>query len=121
MPHNDETLRTIGQAIRTVDTDVISLLKESKLHDYIDDIQLDLADINNSIATSWFGYQASEDILEQIEWCYFELQYLNTKNWLAVRQKQRSPSLAWYLLLHSYFLISQHHASQMTIVDMPPP
>lgn len=67
MPHNDQTLRTIGQAIRTVDTDVISLLKESKLHDYIDEIQLDLADINHSIATSWFGYQASEDVLEQIE------------------------------------------------------
>jgi uncharacterized alpha-E superfamily protein len=67
MPHHDQTLRTIGQAIRTVDTDVISLLKESKLHDYIDEIQLELAQIHNSIATSWFGHQVNEDLIEKIE------------------------------------------------------
>ena len=67
LPHNEQTLRAIGQAIRSIDTDVISLLRESKLHDYIDEIQLDLANIHNSIANSWFGYQVVEEALQSAE------------------------------------------------------
>lgn len=67
LPHKDLTLRAIGHAIRTVDTDVIGLLREYKLHDYIDEIQLDLADIHNTVASSWFGYEVNEMVIDQTE------------------------------------------------------
>lgn len=64
LPNEDQTLRSITHAIRTVDTDVIRLLTEHKLHNFIDDIQLELADIHNTIAASWFSYKINEDVLD---------------------------------------------------------
>ena len=67
LPHKDDTLRAIGHAIRTIDADVSSILRENKLHDYIDQIQLDLADIHLSVSTAWFGYELNEVSAEQNE------------------------------------------------------
>lgn len=58
LPKNDPALRTVNHVRRVVaGSDVIDLLKESKLHEFIDDLQQDLADIHNSVANNWFGHE----------------------------------------------------------------
>jgi uncharacterized alpha-E superfamily protein len=59
LPLNDLPLRTISQALRSIESnDVIKLLNESKLHDLIDEVQLDFAAIHEQVANTWFGYAA---------------------------------------------------------------
>ena len=36
-------------------SDVIALLNESKLHEFIDEVQLDLSDIHGQLSDTWFG------------------------------------------------------------------
>jgi uncharacterized alpha-E superfamily protein len=57
LPANDAPLRSISQALRTAENnDVIKLLSDAGLHDFIDVLQLDLAEIHQQIANTWFGY-----------------------------------------------------------------
>jgi len=57
LPSNDLPLRSISQAMRTIESnDVIKLLNESGLHDFIDVVQLEFADIHTQVANAWFGH-----------------------------------------------------------------
>jgi len=57
LPQNDLPLRSISQALRTIETnDVIKLLNESGLHDFVDVVQLAFADIHTQVANTWFGH-----------------------------------------------------------------
>ncbi len=58
LPHNDEAVRSIAQARRMITSnDVIALLNESKLHEFIDEVQLALAELHTRVAASWFGHE----------------------------------------------------------------
>ncbi|MBD3648209.1 MAG: alpha-E domain-containing protein, partial [Pseudomonadales bacterium] len=62
LPNNDNALRSIGHIQRVINnSDVISLLNEEKLHDFIDDVQMDLADIHEQVSGSWFGHEVPAD------------------------------------------------------------
>ena len=59
LPRNDSALRSITHAQRNLDhNDVIKLLNESLLHQFIDELQLDLADIHSELSGTWFKYEA---------------------------------------------------------------
>ena len=65
LPKNDLPLRSISQAMRTIESnDVIKLLNESGLHDFIDVVQLEFADIHTQVANAWFGYGVDSAALE---------------------------------------------------------
>lgn len=68
MPRSDPVTRAISHSQRLVSTnDAIALLKESRLHEFIDEIQLDLADIHNNVAETWFGHEPEPATSEQVE------------------------------------------------------
>ncbi len=55
LPRNDSALRSITHAQRNIDlNDVIALLNESKLHGFIDEVQMDLSDIHKELVDTWF-------------------------------------------------------------------
>jgi uncharacterized alpha-E superfamily protein len=57
LPLNDLPLRSISQALRGIESnDVIKLLNESKLHEFIDEVQLDFGAIHEQVANTWFGH-----------------------------------------------------------------
>jgi uncharacterized alpha-E superfamily protein len=59
LPNADQSLRSVTHAQRMINnSDVIKLLNEQKLHAFIDQVQLDLSDIHEQLATAWFGYEA---------------------------------------------------------------
>ncbi|MFT4799959.1 MAG: putative alpha-E superfamily protein [Sulfitobacter sp.] len=61
LPRNENTLREISQAQRHLDqNDVIKLLNESQLHEFIDEVQLDLANIHDEICKTWFMHDLSQ-------------------------------------------------------------
>jgi uncharacterized alpha-E superfamily protein len=56
LPNSDHPLRSITHAQRMINNnDVIALLNESKLHEFIDEVQLDLSEIHGQLAATWFG------------------------------------------------------------------
>ncbi len=58
LPRSDNPLREINQAQRNLDqNDVIRLLNEGQLHDYIDVIQKDLAEIHGELQRTWFQHE----------------------------------------------------------------
>jgi uncharacterized alpha-E superfamily protein len=58
LPNSDAALRAISHVQRTINnSDVIALLNEGELHDFIDELQLDLASIHEQLALTWFGYE----------------------------------------------------------------
>jgi uncharacterized alpha-E superfamily protein len=58
LPKNDAAMRTVNHVQRVVaGADVIDRLNESKLHEFIDDLQQDLADIHTSVANNWFSHE----------------------------------------------------------------
>jgi len=62
LPRNDNALRSITHAQRTIDqNDVIALLNNEKLHGFIDDVQLDLSDINGELTTTWFQRNVDQE------------------------------------------------------------
>ncbi|XOV88720.1 MAG: alpha-E domain-containing protein [Pseudomonadota bacterium] len=57
LSNNDGPMRAIGHSKRMLSgTNTATLLKEAKLHEFIDSLQLDLADIHTQVAGTWFGY-----------------------------------------------------------------
>jgi len=61
LPRNENTVREISQAQRHLDkSDVIKLLNASQLHEFIDEVQLDLANIHDEICKTWFLYDLSQ-------------------------------------------------------------
>ena len=57
LPNNDEPLRSVTRAQRSVsNADVVSLLGDSTLHDFIDEVQADLGDIHRQMSSTWFQH-----------------------------------------------------------------
>ncbi|GAB1266129.1 alpha-E domain-containing protein [Aurantivibrio infirmus] len=55
LPNADEALRTVASAQRHIDAaNIEEMLEEETLHDYIDDVQLNISNIHNEIAAAWF-------------------------------------------------------------------
>ena len=56
LPNADYPLRSVTHAQRMINNnDVIALLKNEHLHAFIDEVQQDLNDIHEQVATTWFG------------------------------------------------------------------
>jgi uncharacterized alpha-E superfamily protein len=65
LPNADHPLRQIGHSHRSLlACNAEALLRDSELHAYIDEIQLDLADLHGQIATTWFGHNV-EDVIQE--------------------------------------------------------
>lgn len=59
LPHNDLSLRSINHSRRVInEADVEKLMDSNRLHTFIDEIQIDLAEIHTQVAQTWFGYSA---------------------------------------------------------------
>ncbi len=59
LPNADSPMRALAHSQRMLNQkDVITLLQEDGLHDYIDEIQEDLGDIHGQLNATWFGYEA---------------------------------------------------------------
>ncbi len=60
LPRNESTLRQISQSRRHLDqNDVIKLLNEAQLHQFIDAVQLDLARIHDEVNSTWFSHEVA--------------------------------------------------------------
>ena len=57
LPHNDSPLRSVTHSQRFVGEVNVQKLMESGLHEFIDEIQIDLAEIHTQVANTWFGYE----------------------------------------------------------------
>ena len=58
LPRNDTASRAITHAQRVIgSSDVSKLLQTEKLHEFIDEVQLDLADIHTAVHDTWFSAQ----------------------------------------------------------------
>ncbi len=70
MPRNEDVARSINHTQRLVsNAKVAELLERSQLHEFIDDIQLDLASIHEQVSSTWFGLNLPEpqsDPVDQI-------------------------------------------------------
>ncbi len=61
LPEAEEPLRALAMASRHIDTaDIPELLAKETLHEYIDAVQLNIANIHTEIATTWFLPQVTE-------------------------------------------------------------
>jgi len=61
LPNPDQPLRTLAHTQRMVaGNDVISLLNEGKLHQFIDEIQEDLGDIHEQLVENWFRHESAD-------------------------------------------------------------
>jgi uncharacterized alpha-E superfamily protein len=60
LPNADQPLRSVTHAQRMINNnDVTALLVSENLHTFIDDVQLDLSNIHDQVATTWFGRTTS--------------------------------------------------------------
>jgi uncharacterized alpha-E superfamily protein len=60
LPNHDEPLRSTLQAQRVIsEANVAKLLAKERLHDYIDEVQAELALVHNQIAGTWFNYSTN--------------------------------------------------------------
>ncbi len=57
LPSNDLPLRSITHLQRTLTEIDVSSLLENGLHEYIDELQIDMAEIHNQVARTWFASQ----------------------------------------------------------------
>lgn len=58
LPKNDLVMRAITHAQRMANSqDILDIYRNDGLHAFIDDIQLELGEIHNQVAATWFGYE----------------------------------------------------------------
>ena len=55
LPRNDLPLRSIGHALRKIKELNVPAMLENNMHDYIDELQIELAEIHNQVERTWFG------------------------------------------------------------------
>ena len=56
LPKNDQTLRSITHVQRVISDIDVHKLFAGTLHEFIDELQVDLGEIHNQVAQTWFGY-----------------------------------------------------------------
>ncbi len=59
LPNNDHTLRVITRVQRIIKKMDAAGIIETELHEFIDKLQINLADIHNQVSETWFQYSAS--------------------------------------------------------------
>tara|TARA_R110000782_G_scaffold123126_11_gene214580 strand:+ start:3234 stop:4175 length:942 start_codon:yes stop_codon:yes gene_type:complete len=59
LPKNDHALRSITRAQRNISEMNAAKLIEDGLHEFIDEIQIDLAGIHNHVSQTWFDYSSN--------------------------------------------------------------
>ncbi len=66
LPRNDNPLRATSHAQRKLATsDIINLYVEGSLHDFIDELQRDFAEIHQEITSTWFTYdEATVEVVQ---------------------------------------------------------
>jgi uncharacterized alpha-E superfamily protein len=58
LPNNEDALRGVTAAQRIISNSRVSeLLASETLHDFVDDIQLEISRIHNQIVSTWFDYE----------------------------------------------------------------
>ena len=60
LPRNDHCLRNVTRMHRMLSELEIAKLMESGLHDLIDDMQVELAEIHNQVTETWFTYSGAQ-------------------------------------------------------------
>lgn len=60
LPNNPEPLRVLGRVLRKNDQADVYALVESGLHQFLDELQVGLAEIHGALATTYFGYGPSQ-------------------------------------------------------------
>ncbi|MBI4005182.1 MAG: alpha-E domain-containing protein [Gammaproteobacteria bacterium] len=66
MPKNDQTLRSVTRVQRIIAEIDVARLLENNLHEFIDELQIDLADIHTQVSHTWFGYSPQETAERQV-------------------------------------------------------
>ncbi len=62
LPGADEAMRSLAAASRHIDSaDIVELLESETLHDYVDAVQLNIANIHQEITASWFLPTVTEE------------------------------------------------------------
>jgi uncharacterized alpha-E superfamily protein len=56
LPNSDHALRTITRVQRVINEMDAAEIIESKLHEFIDDLQINLAEIHTQVSKTWFDY-----------------------------------------------------------------
>jgi len=65
LPRNDLALRSIARVQRMIVEMDVTWLFEGNLHEFIDQLQVDLADIHNHVTQTWFDYGSQVQGQEQ--------------------------------------------------------
>lgn len=63
LPHNDLPLRSITHTQRMIKESKVEKLLESGLHEFIDEIQIDLGEIHTQVTQTWFAYNENIPIM----------------------------------------------------------
>jgi uncharacterized alpha-E superfamily protein len=61
LPRNEACLRVNARLARALDAAEIERLTQQELHDFVDELQLGIADLHNEIAQTWFPPAAAPD------------------------------------------------------------
>lgn len=68
LPNHEECLRSIATAQRKIQEAGLSqIMAEDSLHEYIDQLQLDIANIHNALSTTWFLIPPAESSQSQTQ------------------------------------------------------
>ncbi len=54
LPRNDASLREVGRIARLLDGTDLTALSQAELHQFVDDVQLGIAELHREIAATWF-------------------------------------------------------------------
>jgi uncharacterized alpha-E superfamily protein len=54
LPRNEASLREVGRILRLLDGVDLAALSQAELHDFVDDVQLGIANLHDEIAATWF-------------------------------------------------------------------
>jgi uncharacterized alpha-E superfamily protein len=61
LPRADAPLREVGRLLRLIDGAELAKLSQAELHDFVDDVQLGIANLHDEIAATWFPPPLVED------------------------------------------------------------
>jgi uncharacterized alpha-E superfamily protein len=67
LPRNDMPLRSITRLQRIIAEMDTPKIMQNNLHDFIDELQVDLAGIHTQVAQTWFEYSGSETEIQQTQ------------------------------------------------------
>ncbi|ESQ10119.1 MAG TPA: alpha-E domain-containing protein [Chromatiaceae bacterium] len=54
LPRNESSLRVIGRLARGLDAAELAILSQVELHEFVDDLQLGIAELHTEVADTWF-------------------------------------------------------------------